>query len=227
MSRGAFITGTDTGIGKTTASCALLQALRARGLRAVGMKPVASGSERTAHGWRNEDALTLLAASEPQPDYERVNPYALPEPTAPEIAAAQAGVTIKRTELSTAFHVLRAQADFVLVEGVGGWCSPLAVDIEHADVARDFALPVLLVVGLRLGCINHARLSARAILADGSRLLGWIGNAVDPDFSRKPETIAILDRLLPAPRLGLLSHGTDATLHSIELAEAARVIADA
>lgn len=227
MSRGVFITGTDTGIGKTTASCALLLALRTRGLRAVGMKPVASGSERTAGGWRNADALALQAASDPRPAYDLVNPYALPEPTAPEIAAALAGVVVDRNKLREAFDALRAQADFVLVEGVGGWCSPLAVDVEHADLARDLALPALLVVGLRLGCINHARLSAKAIVADGLPLLGWIGSGVDPDFSRQRETIAILDRLLPVPRLGLLSHGTDATQHSMELAEAARVITDA
>lgn len=220
---GVFVTGTDTGIGKTMVSCALLHALRARGLRAVGMKPVASGCECTADGWRNDDALRLRAASDPQPDYARVNPYALPAPTAPEIAAAEAGVVLARAPLRTAFAALAAQADFVLVEGLGGWASPVSADIDQADLARDFNLPVLLVVGLRLGCINHARLSARAIGADGLRLLGWIANEVEPDFPHLEATLAILDRVLEVPRWGWLRHGTDATLHSIQLASAARM----
>ena len=163
MTHGIYITGTDTGIGKTTASCALLHALCARGLRAVGMKPVASGCERTADGWRNDDALRLLAASDPQPDYALVNPYALPEPTAPELAAADVHVTVEIDPLRVAFDALSAQADIVVVEGVGGWAAPLSVRLDQADLARALGLPVILVVGLRLGCISHARLSARAI----------------------------------------------------------------
>ena len=225
MSRGVFVAGTDTGIGKTTASCALLLALRARGLRAVGMKPVASGCESTPEGWRNDDALRLRDASAPRPDYALVNPYALPEPTAPEIAARQAGVAIALPAIEAAYRALAAQADFVLVEGAGGWCSPLAVDIDHADLARRLGLPVLLVVGLRLGCINHARLSERAIRADGLELAGWIGNAVDPDFAHADETVAILQRRLEAPLLGLLPHGR-ATEHPACLARAAAATAD-
>ena len=228
MSRGVFVTGTDTGIGKTTVSCALLRALRARGLRAVGMKPVASGCERTDEGWRNDDALQLLAASDPRPDYALVNPYALPDPTAPEIAAAEVGVAIERERLQVAFDALGAQADFVLVEGVGGWSSPITAQLDQADLARGFGLPVLMVVGLRLGCINHARLTERAIRADGLHLLGWIGNAVDPQLRHVDETISILDRAIEVPRLGLLPHGIDAadeTLHSA-LRRAAGCIAD-
>jgi len=223
MTPGVFITGTDTGIGKTMVSCALLHALRARGLRAVGMKPVASGCERTDAGWRNDDALRLQAASDPRPDYDLVNPYALPDPTAPEIAAAAVGVSVQRAPLQAAFAALRAQADFVLVEGLGGWASPITATLDHADLARAFGLPVLLVVGLRLGCINHARLSERAIRADGLRLLGWVANAVDPQFAHVEETMAILDRVLTAPRLGRLGHGVDATLHSSDLGDAARM----
>src|SRR6476646_4103620 len=126
---GLYVTGTDTGIGKTTVSCALLHALRARGLHAVGMKPVASGCERTPDGWRNDDALRLLAASEPRPDYALVNPYALPDPTAPEIAAREVGVDIALQPIEVAFDALAAQADCVLVEGVGGWASPLSADL--------------------------------------------------------------------------------------------------
>ncbi|MBS0462177.1 MAG: dethiobiotin synthase [Proteobacteria bacterium] len=225
---GIFITGTDTGIGKTTVSCALLHALRARGLRAVGMKPIASGSERTLSGWRNDDALRLLAASDPQPDYALVNPYALPDPTAPEIAAAAVGVAIERERLRVAFDALRAQADVVVVEGVGGWASPMAVALDHAELARDWGLPVLLVVGLRLGCINHARLSARAIRADGLPLLGWIGSAMEPEFDHLAETLGILERTLGAPPLGLLPHASGATAATEHpaVATAARAVAD-
>jgi len=226
VTRGVYITGTDTGIGKTTVSCELLLALRARGLRAVGMKPVASGCERTADGWRNDDALRLLAASDPRPDYALVNPYALPDPTAPELAARDVGIAIELDPLRVAFDALAASSDVVVVEGVGGWAAPLSAQLDQVELARVFGIPVLLVVGLRLGCINHARLTASAIRDDGLHLLGWIGNAVDMDFRRSDETIAILDRVIAAPRLGLLPHRTgsiDATQHSTALADAARV----
>lgn len=229
--RGVYITGTDTGIGKTMVSCALLQALRARGMRAVGMKPVASGCERTPDGWRNDDALRLLAASDPQPDYALVNPYALPDPTAPELAARDVGIVVELDPLRMAFDALAASSDAVVVEGVGGWAAPLSERLDQAELARVFGIPVILVVGLRLGCINHARLTAHAIRADGLHLLGWVGNAVDADFRRRDETIAILDRVMGigAPRLGLLPHctgTTDATVHSTLLAEAAARASD-
>ncbi len=226
MTRGIYITGTDTGIGKTTASCALLHALRERGLRVVGMKPVASGCERTVDGWRNDDALRLLAASDPQPDYALVNPYALPAATAPELAAADVGITVALDPLRVAFDALSAQCDVVVVEGVGGWAAPLSALLDQADLARALGLPVILVVGLRLGCISHARLTARAIRADGLHVLGWIGSAVDAGFQRSEETVAILDRVIAAPRLGLLPHrpdGMDATLHSAVAAATERV----
>jgi dethiobiotin synthetase len=229
MTRGIYVTGTDTGIGKTTASCALLHALRVRGVRAVGMKPVASGCERTPDGWRNDDALRLIDASDPKPDYALVNPYALPDPTAPELAAADVGVTIELAPLRAAFDALSAQADVVVVEGVGGWAAPLSARIDQAELVRALELPVLLVVGLQLGCINHARLTARAIRADGLHLLGWIGSAVDPEFQRSEETVAILDRVIDAPCLGLLAYfsgSMDATLHAAGLTDAARCVAD-
>ena len=124
-----YVTGTDTGIGKTVASSALLHALRLRGLRAVGMKPLASGCDHTAAGWRNEDALALQAASDPRPDYGDLNPYALPLPLAPELAAREAGVTVEMDKIRAAFARLRAQADAVVVEGVGGWAAPLSASI--------------------------------------------------------------------------------------------------
>ena len=201
-----YVTGTDTGIGKTVASSALLHALRLRGLRAVGMKPLASGCEHTAAGWRNEDALALQAASAPRPEYADLNPYALPLPLAPELAAREAGVTVELATICVAYARLRAQADAVVVEGVGGWAAPLSASIDQADVVHALDLPVVMVVGLRLGCLNHAILSARAIVADGCHLLGWIGNAVDPDMARRDEHRAMLDARLPAPCLGWLPH---------------------
>lgn len=205
---GVFIAGTDTGIGKTFVSCALLHALRAAGLRARGMKPVASGCERTAEGLRNEDALALIEASDPQPDdYTLCNPYAFEPAIAPHLAAADAGVRIELARIQTAYQQLAAQAEVVVVEGVGGWMVPLSDPLDAGAIPGALKLPVILVVGLRLGCINHARLSARAIESDGCELLGWIGNTIDPAMERREDNIETLRRVLPAPCLGLLPHG--------------------
>ena len=208
--RSFFVTGTDTGVGKTRVSCVLLHALRQRGLRAVGMKPLASGSELSADGWRNDDALQLLAASDPKPAYADVNPYALPAPLAPEIAAREAGVIIETARMHQAFHRLQAMADTVVVEGVGGWAAPLAPDLDQLDLVREFRLPVVLVVGMRLGCINHARLTARAIAADGIELMGWIANEVDPDMQRRDENFELLCGRLEAPCWGRLPYQSEA-----------------
>src|SRR5690606_30377024 len=206
MSRAWFVTGTDTGVGKTHASVALLHALRARGLRAVGMKPVASGCERTPAGWRNEDALALRAASEPPPDYGDVNPFALPVATAPQLAARDAGTEVTLPPLVDAFARLSARADAVVVEGAGGWLAPMGDGLEQSQMARAVGGRVLLVVGLRLGCLSHARLTARAIEADGCRLAGWIGNRIDPGFDRVDDYLGLLQEALPAPCLGVLRH---------------------
>jgi dethiobiotin synthetase len=204
LSRGVFVTGTDTGIGKTLASCTLLHALRARGLRAVGMKPLASGCEATPEGPRNEDALALQAASDPRPAYADVNPFALPAPLAPEIAAREAGIAVELAPMLAAHARLAAQADTVVVEGVGGWAAPLAPALMQAELVRALDVPVVLVVGLRLGCLNHAILSARAIQDDGCRLIGWIGTGVDPAMLRIDENRELLAARLPAPCLGWL-----------------------
>lgn len=198
-----FITGTDTGIGKTFSSVALLHALRAGGASAVGMKPVASGCDATPEGLRNDDALALQAASDPRPAYALVNPYALPEPTAPQIAAERAGVHVQLAPLLQAYRSLQALSGQVVVEGVGGWLAPLADDLEQADLVRALDLPVILVVGLKLGCLNHARLTARAIQADGCRLHGWIGSNVE---GLEPRYIALVAQALPVPCLGVLPH---------------------
>ncbi|MCI2246987.1 dethiobiotin synthase [Xanthomonas sp. PPL568] len=201
-----YVTGTDTGIGKTIASTALLHALRARGQRAVGMKPVASGCTREAEGWCNEDALALQEASAPRPRYDDLNPYALPLPLAPELAAADAGVQLELAPIAAAFERLRAQADVVVVEGVGGWAAPLSATLDQADLARALRLPVVLVVGLRLGCLNHARLSAAAIAADGLQCIGWIGNEIDPAMERIDDNMAMLRTRLPMPCWGRLPY---------------------
>jgi dethiobiotin synthetase len=204
-----YITGTDTGIGKTRASATLLHALRQRGLRAMGMKPLASGCERSADGWRNDDALALQQASDPRPAYDDVNPYALPLPLAPELAARDAGIDVALGPILAAHARLAAQADVVVVEGVGGWAAPLSPSLDQADLARALHVPVLLVVGLRLGCINHARLSARAIVADGLVLAGWIASDVDPDMAERDANFALLEQRMPVPCWGRLPHLPD------------------
>jgi len=209
MKTGVFITGTDTGIGKTFASASLLSALNAAGRRAVGMKPVASGCVMTPRGLRNEDAEMLLDHSDGTPTYESINPYALREAIAPHIAAREEGVEISLASIEAAFDTLSAAADCVVVEGVGGWCAPVSQSLVQSDIANALRLPVILVVGLRLGCLNHAMLSARAIQADGCNFIGWIGNGIDPAMQRVRENIETLRERLPAPCLGILPYSKD------------------
>ena len=201
---GVYVTGTDTGVGKTLASTCLLHALRSQGLRAVGMKPLASGCMHTVDGWRNEDALALQQASDPRVDYDDINPYPLPLPLAPEFAARAAGIEIALDPVLAAHARLAAQADAVVVEGVGGWMAPLSATLDQVDMVRALQLPVLLVVGLRLGCLNHALLSARAIVADGVHLAGWIASEIDPGMACRDENFEVLSQRLPAPCLGRL-----------------------
>ena len=205
-----YITGTDTGIGKTLASCALLHALRSHGLRAVGMKPVASGCEQVDGQWRNGDALALIDASDPVRAYADHNPYALPLPLAPELAARDAGVEVELHALLAAHARLAQQVDALVVEGVGGWDAPLSATLMQADLVHALRTPVVLVVGLRLGCLNHALLSARAIAADGAHLAGWIASHVDPQMERVDDNLAMLRQRLPAPCWGVLPHVADA-----------------
>jgi len=202
-----FIAGTDTGVGKTHSTCALLYALRDMGLNACGMKPVASGCVETAEGLRNDDALALQAASSAPMPYEWINPLALREPLSPHLAAARDGVEIRLATLRDAFERLSDIHDIVLVEGVGGWMVPLSRGLMASDIARQWQLPVILVVGVRLGCLNHALLSARAIATDGCRLVGWIGNLIDPEMAAVEDNLATLRQLLPAPCLGVLPYG--------------------
>jgi dethiobiotin synthetase len=208
MTQAFFIAGTDTGIGKTHAACTLIHAWRATGHSVCGMKPVASGCVETPDGLRNDDALALQAASSaPSPAYDEINPIALREPLSPHLAALHEGVTIALPPLHAAFNALGARHDTVIVEGVGGWRVPLSMELFASDIAKAWSLPVVLVVGLRLGCLSHALLTAEAIVADGCRLAGWIGNRVDPQMDAVEENIDTLRTLLPAPCLGILPHG--------------------
>lgn len=211
MRGGFYISGTDTGIGKTWASCALLAGLRAHGMRATGMKPVASGCRDTPQGWRNADAEALIAASDPAPTYEDCNPFAFEAAIAPHIAAALVGSQIVLEPILAAHSRLAAHTDRIVVEGVGGWAAPLSDSIMQADLVRALELPVILVVGLRLGCINHALLSARAIAADGCVLAGWIANRIDPAMTQVEENLQTLRQRIAAPLLGVLDYRPEAT----------------
>ncbi|MGE0370486.1 MAG: dethiobiotin synthase [Gammaproteobacteria bacterium] len=205
--RGFFVTGTDTGVGKTWCAAALVFALRRRGHTTFGMKPVASGCGQTANGPRSDDALLLQEhGSQPAPPYEQINPYALPRPIAPHLAARHAGVDIRLDRIVDAVDRAREQADFVIVEGVGGWCVPLNARETVGDLALALGLPVILVVGIRLGCLNHALLTAAAIERGGTGLAGWIANRVDPDAECAEDNITSLQERLSAPLLGVLPH---------------------
>ena len=198
-----FLTGTDTEVGKTYSACALLASARSQGRIAVGMKPVAAGLD--AEG-RNDDVERLAAASSFRPEAQLINQYALTAPIAPHLAAADEGVVIDFERIAQALTELRRQADLVVVEGVGGFRVPLTATTDSADLAVALRLPVILVVGLRLGCINHALLSAEAIERRGLPLAGWIANTVDPDMNRLQDNVSTLRQRLSAPWLGTLSH---------------------
>ncbi len=199
-----FITGTDTGIGKTFVSTALLRALAARGLRTAAMKPVAAGATRDGHSLVNEDAELLRRYATVALPRDLVCPCIYEAPTAPHIAARIEGRTIELERIVDAYAEIRRRADVVLVEGIGGWALPLTAGEMLSDLVRRLELPVLLVVGLRLGALNHALLSARAIAADGLVLAGWIGNIVDPVYPYGRDTFDCLRELIPAPCLGCL-----------------------
>ena len=202
MTRGLFVTGTDTGIGKTLVACALVRAIAARGRRAVGMKPVAAGAEFRDGAWRNDDVEVLAAASNVTVPERAANPYCLRLAVAPHIAAAEEGVTIELAEIQRAYAALCAVADVVVVEGVGGFRVPLNSGLDTAHLAQALGLPLVLVVGIRLGCISHALLTAEAIAARELRLAGWVANRVDPQMAKADENVASLRERIAAPLLG-------------------------
>lgn len=214
MSKSLFITGTDTGVGKTLVSGALIHAFIGHGLKVAGMKPVASGSDETAQGLRNSDALALQQAANVAADYHTINPYCFAPAIAPHLAARQANVSIELSVLQQAYRVLSAQSEVVIVEGAGGWRVPLAPSGYLSDFAEAQGMAVVLVVGLRLGCLNHAVLTAEAIQSGPCRLVGWVGNSIDPEFALPQENLDTLHALLPAPCLGVLPHAANADARS-------------
>ena len=198
-----FVAGTDTEVGKTFVTAALLHGLKQRGMRALGMKPVAAGTDVSG---RNDDVEALIAASSVSAPRELVNPYLFAPAIAPHIAAAESGRPIDLASIEQAFAALRPLADVVLVEGVGGFCVPLgdSPGTGADDLAVRLGLPVILVVGMRLGCINHALLTAEAIAARGLTLAGWVANRIDPAMTRFDENLATLKSRLATPLLGIV-----------------------
>lgn len=197
-----YITGTDTDAGKTWVTTECLKALTAAGVKAIGMKPLASGCESTDAGLRNDDALKLIGASSVKMAYELHNPIALKEPTAPEIAAKHDGVEISLTPIIQAHAQLQTVADIVLVEGVGGWLAPLSGDLDQSALVRRLNGKAILVVGLKLGCINHARLTERALKQDGVECIGWIAANIDPNLLFAEEYFEALHHHMQTPFLG-------------------------
>jgi dethiobiotin synthetase len=202
VSRGVFVTGTDTGVGKTLAACALIRAFRARGLDVLPMKPIAAGAVRHDGGWANEDSIALLHAAQAHASrMGDVTPILLREPMAPHIAAARENRRITLAPLRAAFDRLAADCELVVVEGVGGFEVPLDDGLDTIDLARTLALPVVLVVGVRLGCLNHALLTARAIRDSRLPLAGWIANTLDQSMTVATENVVALEARLGAPLL--------------------------
>lgn len=210
--RAWFVTGTDTGVGKTLVTCALLRAAQTQGLIALGMKPIAAGTEIRDGRAINEDAARLLVAGSFDPGLERLNPYCLHAPLAPHLAARKENVLIKLAPIHQAFDELRQQCDRLFIEGAGGFLAPLGEGLDASNIAQDLDLPLILVVGMRLGCINHAVLTAEAIAARGLRLEGWIANSAQTDMPYLAENIDTLLHRIDAPLLGTLPYAPAASL---------------
>ncbi|MEZ5702528.1 MAG: dethiobiotin synthase [Burkholderiaceae bacterium] len=212
-----FVTGTDTGVGKTFVSCALLHALARRHPRVVGMKPVAAGLIETPEGWDSEDAIALRTASTVRVPPALDNPVRLPDPLSPHLAAERAGTRIDLPHLVACQRELAQLADAMVVEGAGGFLVPLSPEHTGADLAQALGLPVLLVVGLRLGCLNHALLSAEAIRARGLTLAGWVANRIDPGMAAADDNLAFLRRRLGAPLLADVAHSATPDFRTVTI----------
>jgi dethiobiotin synthetase len=195
-----FITGTDTGVGKTHVSASLVKALVKHGLRVAVMKPIASGSSHTPDGLRNEDALALIEASNVHVPYATVNPYCFEPPISPHIAAEEAKIDVDIGIIKDRFEALRSNADFTVVEGAGGWYAPISQTHSMADLPKSLQIATVLVVGVRLGCLNHAQLSKEAI---GVPMAGWVANCIDPSLGRAAENLATLERILARAALAV------------------------
>lgn len=208
MATGFFVTGTDTGIGKTIVSCALLRAFAAQGKEVIGMKPIVAGSENDQ--WM--DVEQLLAASNVNVTRQQINPYAFDPPISPHLAAQQLGTEIDLSVIYHAYQQLSAKADLVIVEGAGGFLVPVNERQNGSDLAKTLNLPVILVVGMRLGCLNHALLTAQAIKTAGLTLAGWVANCIDPQMNVVAENIATLEQRLDFPLLGTLPFRREANI---------------
>lgn len=219
--RGVFITGTDTGIGKTFCSVGLVEAAIARGVRVGVMKPVAAGATRGADGWRNEDAEQLIAAAGTSLPYDWVNPYCLPEPLSPHLAARAAGVTLDLPTIRSYCERIAFASDWMLVEGAGGWLAPLTDRETIADLARLLDFPVLMVVGMKLGCLNHAQLTWHAIAASGCRRAGWIANGIDPAMLAADANLQTLTERLGEAPLATIPHAATGAARRAALDSAA------
>lgn len=211
MSRHIFVTGTDTEVGKTYVSAGLLQAFNRQGLQTIGLKPIASDCKLENNKLINADALQLQKHASYPLDYDVINPIAFAPPVAPHIIAEQLGQPLSVARLTELTRpALQLEADITLIEGFGGWYAPLSATETMADYVRAMQFDVLLVVGMRLGCLNHAVLTHRAILADGLKCIGWVANCIDPDMLYLQENIALLIASLPTPCLGIVGHGESA-----------------
>lgn len=207
MRRGLFITGTDTEVGKSWISAGLMTACKMQGLQVAGMKPIASGASHSGEGTlHNTDALLLQKHASQPVDYALINPYPFEPAIAPHLAAEQQGTKIHMERIIDSYRILASQADVVIVEGAGGWLAPVNEKQSMADLAVELDLEVILVVGMRLGCINHALLSAESILGRGARLLGWVANSMDIYMNRLPQNILAIQQRLAAPLLGLVPY---------------------
>jgi len=209
--RGYFITGTDTGVGKTLVAVTLTRALAAQGTRVAVMKPVAAGTVKTLEGEFNDDALELLAAGNVKAAYEDVNPWLLKTPASPHLAARADGVAIRPDRIAAAFARLAAASDLVLVEGAGGWLAPISATETMADVAEKLGLPVILVVGLRLGCLNHALLTHDALSARGLGFAGWVANKLAEEMPFATANIETLSSRFGVPPLAVVPAGQEGT----------------
>ncbi len=217
-----FIAGTDTDVGKTLVSTGILVCANRLGLQTIGLKPIAAGCEQTPEGLRNDDALKLQQAASIRLGYDSVNPIALPAAVAPHIAATQAGRTLSADRIAALCRgVMLQRADLLLIEGAGGWRVPLNGREMLSRVAQLLETPVILVVGMKLGCISHAVLSAEAIVRDGLRIAGWVANRIDPNMACYAENMATLTGLLQAPLLGEVPHlsspGAEAVADCLDL----------
>lgn len=206
MAKGVFITGTDTGVGKTWFTLALMQAFKKRGYKTNGMKPVATGGSYINGKLMNDDARLIFQHCDEPVNYEHINPFVFEAPVSPNFAARNAGEIVELDQIVANYNQLASACDIVAVEGIGGWRVPLSDKIGTADLVRELELPVILVVGLRLGCINHAILTAEAIKADGINLCGWVSNQLDKDYLHREDTAELLNEVLACPNIANLDH---------------------